>query len=87
MASDGNEDWLERRSYRTTAAYSEFTTRVAKRLEAEVRDYMQLVVGVLSIEESRKSIQLSNTQLNEGKKGLSSLPKGELHADLTSQDL
>ncbi|KAL8897206.1 MAG: hypothetical protein Q9207_007327 [Kuettlingeria erythrocarpa] len=68
VASNGNEDWLERRSYRTTAAYSEFTTRVAKRLEAEVRDYMQLVVGVLSIEESRESIQLSNTQLNEGKK-------------------
>ncbi len=87
VASNGNEDWLDRRSYRTTAAYSEFTTRVAKRLEAEIRDYMQLVVGVLSIEESRKSIQLSNTQLDEGKKGSYCLSDRGLHADFTSQNL
>lgn len=78
VASNGNEDWLNKRSYRTAAAYSEFTTRVAKRLEAEVRDYMQLVVGVLSIEESRKSIQLSNTQLDEGKKGSSFVSGGRV---------
>ncbi|KAL8928205.1 MAG: hypothetical protein Q9208_001915 [Pyrenodesmia sp. 3 TL-2023] len=73
VVSNGHQDWLQRRSYRTTAAYWALTTKVAKRLEAEVRDYMQLVVGDLSIEESRKSIQLSNTQLDESKKGSSSI--------------
>ncbi|KAL8754192.1 MAG: hypothetical protein Q9184_005192 [Pyrenodesmia sp. 2 TL-2023] len=68
VVSNGNKDWLDRRAYRTTAAYSELTSKVAKRLEAEVRDYMQLVVGVLSIEESKKSIHLTSTQLDEGKK-------------------
>ena len=31
----------------------------ARRLESEVRDHMQLEVGKLSLEESRKSIELS----------------------------
>ena len=38
----------------------------ARRLESEVRDYMQLEVGKLSLEESRKSIELSNHQILEG---------------------
>ena len=42
----------------------------ARRLDIEVRDYLQLVVGDLSLEESRKSIELSNQQLLEGKRGL-----------------
>ena len=42
----------------------------ARRLDAEVRDYLQLVVGNLSLEESRKSIELSNHQIQEGKRGL-----------------
>ena len=49
----------------------------ARRLDAEVRDYLQLVVGNLSLEESRKSIELSNNQISlsnnqiiEAKRGL-----------------
>ena len=49
----------------------------ARRLDAEVRDYLQLVVGNLSLEESRKSIELSNNQITlsnnqiiEAKRGL-----------------
>ena len=42
----------------------------ARRLDAEVRDYLQLVVGNLALEESRKSIELSNQQILEGKRGL-----------------
>ena len=42
----------------------------ARRLDTEVRDYLQLVVGNLSLEESRKSIELSNQQILEGKRGL-----------------
>ena len=41
----------------------------ARRLDAEVRDYLQLEVGNLSLEESRKSIELSNHQIQEGKRG------------------
>ena len=41
----------------------------ARRLDTEVRDYLQLVVGDLSLEESRKSIELSNHQIQEGKRG------------------
>ena len=42
----------------------------ARRLDTEVRDYLQLVVGNLALEESRKSIELSNQQILEGKRGL-----------------
>ena len=42
----------------------------ARRLDAEVRDYLQLVVGNLALEESRKSIELSNQQIVEGKRGV-----------------
>ena len=42
----------------------------ARRLDAEVRDYLHLVVGNLALEESRKSIELSNQQILEGKRGL-----------------
>lgn len=41
----------------------------ARAREAEARDYMQLQIGNLSISESRKSIQLSNQQIDEAKRG------------------
>ena len=41
----------------------------ARAVEAEARDYMQLQIGGLSIEESRKSIQLSSQQMSEAKRG------------------
>ncbi|KIW14502.1 hypothetical protein PV08_07286 [Exophiala spinifera] len=40
----------------------------ARRLEQQIRDYAQLEVGRLSLEESRKSIEASNTQIEEGKR-------------------
>ena len=39
------------------------------RLEAEMRDYLQLNTGQLSLLESRKSIEVSNSQLEESKRG------------------
>ena len=42
----------------------------ARRLDAEIRDYLQLIVGDLSLEESIRSIELSNQQILEGKRGL-----------------
>ena len=42
----------------------------ARRLEAELRDILQHVVGRLSIDESRKSLELSNIQIQESKQGI-----------------
>ena len=52
----------------------------ARAVEAEARDYMQLQIGNLSIEESRKSIQLSNQQMSEAKRGRIQKSRGCLMA-------
>lgn len=39
-----------------------------RRLETEIRDYLQLQAGKLAVQESRKSIELSNLQIEEGKR-------------------
>ena len=41
----------------------------AHRLETEIRDYLQLQNGELALQESRKSIELSNSQIEEAKRG------------------
>ena len=41
----------------------------ASRLETEIRDYLQLQTGDLALRESIKSIELSNTQIEEAKRG------------------
>ena len=41
----------------------------ATRLETEIRDYLQLQVGELALQESKKSIELSNSQMEEAKRG------------------
>ena len=41
----------------------------AARLDAQIRDYLQLYVGEMALKESRKSIELSNRQIDEGKRG------------------
>lgn len=40
----------------------------AGRLESQVRHYMQLQVGELALQESKKSIELSNQQIEEGRR-------------------
>ena len=45
----------------------------ALRLDAEVRDYLELQSGRMALQESQKSILLSNLQIEEYKRG-SSLP-------------
>lgn len=47
------------------------THQEAARLEAQIRDYLQLQVGELALQESKKSIELSNRQIEEGKRGQS----------------
>ena len=49
--------------------------REATRLEAEIRDYLQLQTGELALEESKKSIELSNFQIEEAKRGKFDYPK------------
>lgn len=41
----------------------------ATRLETEIRDYLQLQIGELALQESKKSIELSNPQIEEAKRG------------------
>ena len=41
----------------------------SNRLESQIRDYLQLRAGTLGLEESRRSIDLSNRQIEEAKRG------------------
>ena len=44
------------------------THQEAGRLESQIRDYMQLQVGEFALQESKKSIELSNQQIEEGRR-------------------
>lgn len=74
MIANDDAVWLEGRHYQATKKDLENTLGMARRLETEIRDYMAIVVGLLSINESRKSIQLTNVSIEEGKQGLSLPP-------------
>ena len=43
--------------------------RDARLIETEIRDNMQILAGQSSLEESKKSIEISNYQIQEGKRG------------------
>ena len=62
-------DWSTVSSYVSIKADWRSLSDKARRLEAEIRDFMQLQVGSLALEESRKSIDLSNSQIREAKSG------------------
>ncbi|KAI9818024.1 MAG: hypothetical protein M1827_000648 [Pycnora praestabilis] len=47
----------------------EFVLQQARRVEIEIRDFLQLEVGRLSLEESKKSIEQSQIAIDEGKRG------------------
>ena len=64
------KDWFHTQVHRNNEIEWEAGVLYARRLEAEIRDYMQLVAGRFSIDESRKAIELSNVQIQEGKQGL-----------------
>ncbi|CAF9928686.1 MAG: hypothetical protein ALECFALPRED_004113 [Alectoria fallacina] len=60
----------------------------ATRLEAEIRDYLQLQTGELALEESKNSIELSNFQIEEAKRGKFKLPRNQkLLAKSSSENL
>lgn len=45
------------------------SVRDARLIETEIRDNMQLLAGQSSLEESKRSIEISNYQIEEGKRG------------------
>ena len=71
--SQNVENWLETRPWLSQDADIKEALAMARTKELEVRDFMQLQIGNLSILESRKSIQLSNQQMNEAKRGKKSI--------------
>lgn len=67
LGSKVDVDWSKEPSYVSFRADWKNLVDGARRLESEVRDYMQLRVRNLSLEESRRSIELSNLQIRESK--------------------
>ena len=69
LSSEVDSDWSKEPSYVSIRADWRSLIDRARRLETEVRDDMQLQVGHLSLEESKRSIELSNIQIRESKSG------------------
>lgn len=65
------EKWVERDVYYKIKEDHHSAIREARRLETEIRDQMQLAVGYVAIDDSKRSIELSNIQIVEGKQGQS----------------
>ena len=69
LRSQVSSDTLSDRSWLKVEEDLIETRQEASRLEAEVRDWLQLQVGEWALQESKKSIELSNRQIEEGKRG------------------
>lgn len=69
IRSQGLADWMLRNSWLKVEADLRSTHQEAGRLEAQVRDFLQLQVGEWALQESKKSIELSNRQIEEGRRG------------------
>lgn len=68
VRSQNAEEWLKSQIWLSQDESIREALAKAQTVDAEVRDYMQLQIGNLSILESRKSIQLSNQQFDEAKR-------------------
>ncbi len=66
---EGIKKCLKQPIYKNVEQQVKQCCRQARRLEAEARDSLQLEAGLLALQESRKSIELSNYQIQEGKRG------------------
>lgn len=73
--------------YRQIEAEFKEVTANGDRLENSLRDRLQLEVGKLGLEESRKSIDLSNRQIEEGKRGKFYPRSGGFLLTICSEDL
>lgn len=80
---DAENDWYRfvkhmnthfRQSFLAMSCYQDYEDELKKdvaeadRLESQVRDYMQIQVARLSLQESRNSIEMSNRQMEESKR-------------------
>lgn len=68
VRSQNAEEWLKSQTWLSQDERIREVLAEAQTVDTEVRDYMQLQIGKLSILESRKSIQLSNQQFDEAKR-------------------
>ena len=75
MHSPMKQDTPQGRSLMTLEADLQQVSLEATRLETEIRDYLQLQIGELALQESRKSIELSTSQIEEAKRGQSKISK------------
>lgn len=76
MRLHGPAKWLKGKTWLNHYKDIREAISEARALDAEVRDCMQLQIRNLSIMESRKSIQLSNQQMDEAKRGkINKLPE------------
>lgn len=64
-----NNEWLQKPVYKVMEQQVAQCCLQARRLEFEARDSLQLEAGLLALQESRKSIELSNHQIQEGRRG------------------
>ena len=69
--SQTKQDTPQSQSLMALEGALQLSGREATRLETEIRDYLQLQIGELALQESKKSIELSNSQIEEGKRGKS----------------
>lgn len=63
------EEWLKEPIYKIMDQRLGQCCLPARRLEVEARDSLQLEAGLLALQESRKSIEISNHQVQEGRRG------------------
>ena len=71
IRSQGILDVQQERSFTTIEEDLKQAYLEAHRLETQIRDYLQLQTGELALQESKKSIEISNLQIEEGKRGQS----------------
>lgn len=69
LRSQVSSDTLSDRSWLKVEEDLIETRQEASRFQAEVRDWLQLQVGEWALQESKKSIELSNRQIEKGKRG------------------
>ena len=69
VRSQKGAKWLESKAWLSQDEDIRDAIDEARTKEAEARDFMQIQIGNLSILESRKSIQLSNQQFSEARRG------------------
>ena len=68
-------EWLQKPVYKFMEQQVAQCCLQARRLEFEARDSLQLEAGLLALQESRNSIELSNHQIQEGRRGKVAMSK------------